>query len=852
MHSDRLKVVLCLATSVAAILLAAPALAQTATSASAGAKASAREGEDPVAIEEVVVTARRVEENLQDVPIPITAFTRDQLARTDVKDLFSLVRQIPGVQLCCNNAATFVNIRGITNGAPTYFADVPAPPGGFFNFFDIQNVQILKGPQGTLFGQASNAGAVVYEPTRPGSEFGGYVQASVGGYNRRELQGALDVPLADDKVLVRLAGQTYYRDGTLVDISNKNDYGEQDFYVVRPSLILRPTENLENYTLFQYAKTKGRPIGFALGDFNMRSVEQAISATPGGTFAACVAAGQLACVQAAFNGGSPAAFNALRDQVLARQIELGPYKIDGLSTSCSVPGNPTGLPGPAGAGGVTTLNYPRVACPYSASKNYMFVNQTRWNFTDGWYVKNILGYRWSSTFNQPSDLDGTLLVLGDGGSPRNNRWLKQPTTFSDELQLHGKIGSLVDLTVGGFHTMTWNHPALSYGFNFGSSSLSLSKTSSFTWAGYGQADIDLSGILPGLSLTAGYRRTWDTVNSLSFALNPATSAVIRTVGGRDSAAGHGEFKSGSYTLQLQYKPTDDILLYLNNSKGFGTGGLQNVAGFETFEPDSLNNFEVGVKSIFDIAGMQARFNGSVYYGKFDNVKANVVTQITNSVTGVTTTGIITRNAAAALIRGAEAEGDLVVNSRLRVGGWVAYNDDKYTKYPSLRQVSPGVFVPLDLSDTPFSFSPKWKWNLRAAYRLPLADELGDLTASGTVTWQDVLINAQKPPTPSDPRLPEATGLICSHTRTIANGYGPLSADGKTVPVDCNPSYYNVDVSLDWRNVLGYDGLTASFIVTNVTKNKINDGGGTQNSVLHFTSVTGATPRMWVLKFGYNF
>src|SRR5690606_12069025 len=153
------------------------------------------------------------------------------------------------------------------------------------------------------------------------------------------------------RVRVRFAGTTFSRDGYITDVRNGRRYGDLDYYVLQPSMVVDLTDDSQNDTIIRYAVSKGASVQVPK-DYNRRPVDQAIAAS-GGSFAACVGAGNIACIQAFINGGTPAAFNALRNQVLAKQNELGLYKIDGLSTSCAIPGDPIGLPGPAGSGGVT-------------------------------------------------------------------------------------------------------------------------------------------------------------------------------------------------------------------------------------------------------------------------------------------------------------------------------------------------------------------------------------------------------------------------------------------------------------------------------------------------------------------
>src|SRR5262249_48706794 len=147
------------------------------------------------------VTARRVEERVQDVPISISVYTPDQLQKRNVSNLADLARYTPSLAVNSRygpERGSFV-IRGFAqdlNTNPsvgTYFADVIAPRlnanitsgngVGSGALFDLQNIQVLKGPQGTLFGRNTTGGAILIVPQKPTRDFGGYVEGTVGNYD---------------------------------------------------------------------------------------------------------------------------------------------------------------------------------------------------------------------------------------------------------------------------------------------------------------------------------------------------------------------------------------------------------------------------------------------------------------------------------------------------------------------------------------------------------------------------------------------------------------------------------------------------------------------------------------------
>ena len=181
---------------------------------------------------DIIVTARRVEERLQDVPISITVFNQTQLENHNLVDAQDLADYTPSLSASGfgNDNSTFA-IRGFGQDIGTqpsvgvYFADVVAPRGnssgitvgdgaGPGYFFDMANVQVLKGPQGTLFGRNTTGGAVLFVPQKPTTDFGGYVEASYGNYEMRRFQGAINLPLSDT-IRFRLAVDDQRRNGYL-------------------------------------------------------------------------------------------------------------------------------------------------------------------------------------------------------------------------------------------------------------------------------------------------------------------------------------------------------------------------------------------------------------------------------------------------------------------------------------------------------------------------------------------------------------------------------------------------------------------------------------------------------------
>ncbi|HEY8386545.1 MAG TPA: TonB-dependent receptor plug domain-containing protein, partial [Porticoccaceae bacterium] len=218
-------------------------------------------------LEEVVVTARRREERLQDVPVSITVLNQEQMHNANISSAGDIASYTPSLQVNTRFGpdATNFAIRGFsqelrsTASVGVYFAEVVAPRGanttqtgdgaGPGDFFDLENVQVLKGPQGTLFGRNTTGGAVVLTPKKPTDEFEGYIEGSVGNYDMRRVQGVVNIPVSDT-LRARLGVDQQERDGYLRNISGigPDRFADMDYLSLRGSLVWDITDRIENYT----------------------------------------------------------------------------------------------------------------------------------------------------------------------------------------------------------------------------------------------------------------------------------------------------------------------------------------------------------------------------------------------------------------------------------------------------------------------------------------------------------------------------------------------------------------------------------------------------------------------------
>ena len=228
----------------------------------AAATATAQDQDASGGLEEITVTAQRREQSLQDVPIAITAFTADQLEQRQVFNTYDLVRNIPNLTGNSNvgvGTSSSLYIRGIGNGESiatfdlpvgTYVDDVYVARQNHNNFslFDVERIEVLRGPQGTLFGRNTTAGIVKFDSVKPSDVAGGYGKISYGRFNAMNLEGGFGGPLSE-KVSVRVSGmyqrQDDYVDNVIPSKTTKDAFEGYKEYAARVQFLIKPSDDFD-------------------------------------------------------------------------------------------------------------------------------------------------------------------------------------------------------------------------------------------------------------------------------------------------------------------------------------------------------------------------------------------------------------------------------------------------------------------------------------------------------------------------------------------------------------------------------------------------------------------------------
>ncbi|MDB5395230.1 MAG: TonB-dependent receptor [Rhodospirillales bacterium] len=638
-------------------------------------------------LEEVVVTARRREEKIQTVPVAITAFSAKDIEERHIDEIHELIRSVPGLNASLPGSdanapySTHTVLRGL-QGVAVYFADVAAKadyststgvthgvaPG---SFFDLDHIEVDKGPQGTLFGRNSIGGLISIAPKRPSNDFEGYAKATLGDYSDREFEAAINVPIIADKLLVRVAGQSQTRDGYTIDARTGKDYDDRDYYSWRVGVTFRPSDDFENYLLYT-------------GYWQHSNGGSTITKYVNPAFAPAVRLGFLTA--------------------FAQQQALGPRLENGRTT-------------------------PGIGKDYF----YGFVDQATWDINEDLSLKNIASANVTKTL-ATQDSDGTFVPLINIGDPINpHGWTVNEVQYTEEMRLQGKaVGGKLDWVVGGY--LEYIHPlgdSLYETDTLGSLAFYHFNNSSRSQAVFAHGIYDLGDYVEGLRFTAGYRYTWDFASVNQRATN-ARDGINRNGAGAPTNctalfadrncenAVNGNFNSPGWNVSLDEQLTPDLLLYVRAGHAYRPGGfnLTVAPAFQKYQPEKVTDVEIGVKSEWDLMGVKGRTNADLFHTDYKSIQVSTPVSFLDA-TGVTRIANALTNGGAATVEGGELEATIIPFNGLELSGHYSYVFPQYDVYPGLS------FKP------PFIYYTKVEWGLSGTYHLPIDDSYGDVSLTAT-------------------------------------------------------------------------------------------------------------------------
>ena len=755
-----------MAATASATVLALPALllssgTATAQSTSGGSTASNR-------IEEVVVTARSKGESVQNVPIAMTAITV-QLNSADVRDIRDIVAFTPNVRIDSiyqRSNSPSINIRGISPSR-TDDNSIDSPigvlidgiylgslPGQIIDNFDLERVEILRGPQGTLFGRNTIGGALNVIRSKPTGEWGAKVQYTTGKWNQQEFRGVLNLPVIKDTLAAKVFFFSANRDGylrnTFLDINQPqkdyNNYG----------VVLKYTPNDRIEALLTVEKFDDKSQGGAfLGNFN-------------------VGAGVLPV------GTRPSDFNT-----------LGSSQGPGGTLSNFLPGvfGLTNTPARTDLSIAKTIS-PNFTSPGLVQTSAYTLNATG-ELNDNLRLVSVTGYR-KQHEKYSEDFDGSSTDL------INIETDARYDQFSQELRLEGDWDSSmgkISFVAGGYYfenhftrnwvtsgdfwefvsnlggyslaRNAWLNPALATATGFANPVQACNaprvtpglqavfgrvrcdgavngafgpkhvaklfeEQDTEAVAGFFHADWEL---LPKLTLTVGLRYTWEQKDFTGYQAYQTPLARVDVFAFPDSIRLKNSWKQTTPMAALAYKMTPDILLYGSYSEGWHSGGFfgvnQNTQDFaqNQYDPETAQSYEIGMKGQFFDNTVQ--LNLATFRNDFTNKQESAIVfdDTTNTVVTLFT------NVGGLRYQGFEAELQWVVNQQLSLAASFGYLDAKYT---NLLIGFPGNKAgPVPIVNATFlepRNAPKYTAGGSATYTMPLGP--GDLTLGSKVTWVD--------------------------------------------------------------------------------------------------------------------
>lgn len=663
-------------------------------------------------LEEVVVTAQRREQSLQDVPISIVALTSEDLAKRQIKDMWSVQGTAPNVfigQGLGDPTDLAIGIRGLTQ---TTAQSVTDPTIGMYvdgvyrartsgsnvAFIDMDRVEVLRGPQGTLFGRNTIGGAFNVTTKKPTDQLEGSVAVDLGNYDTKNFTGIVNVPLVS-KLATRLVYQHAEHSGYAQNQYLGKDENDQKQDYVRSSFLFSPNDDWEAELSADYLHVSAGQQLFKAFWYN--SALPANASVPAANPGVPAAPGQTGPNRVS-NWTNIGGFYDNYSQLDAR------FKLDAVDVTGIVNGK------------IGDVN-----------------------------VKSITGYR-EEYAKRPADFDGTPY-------PYLENPIKpfQYHQFSEELQAYGNLfNDRLDYIFGAYYFTEEDRmgqetvrlapgPAAALADTIADNK-SLGAFTQFTYH-----------FTDRLSATAGVRFTTDTRSATYLDRNVQTVSPFATLCGlswagdpdaltpiapNSPASATCELNTGDvshhyrpFTLGIDYKPEDDVLLYAKMSRGFRSGGFpqsgnaivgpqpaaqQLLAGFG---PENITSWELGAK--LEMLERKLRLNAATFVSYYNDIQQSSNDVV--SINGVPTIITNTLNVGKAKIWG----GELELNALLGAGevhAAIGYANPKYTEVGTSLAGTGGTDTPfINVSDVTYSVGADYPFHLG----------VGQLTASVNCVYQ---------------------------------------------------------------------------------------------------------------------
>ncbi|GGE37710.1 TonB-dependent receptor [Marinicauda pacifica] len=736
----------------------------------------------------ILVTARRREESMQDVPVSVTAVSADDLERQGITNTVELDQIVPNLQfatygtLTGNNSAAQVFIRGIgqTDATPAvdpgvgiYIDEVymGRSVGGAMDFRDIASVQVLRGPQGTLFGRNTIGGAVLMSTNEPGA--GNTLRLGVGEDNLYEGFIALDVPISEE-LEGRVSFGARQRDGYVTRAFDGVDLGNEDTWTAQGTVRWEPSPDVSFLLRGDYSKEDENGSPFVFVEINESQLFPIIGSVVGG------------CPGASFPPPTPVPM--IDDPRCANDFqEMGPFTNGGTYPASSTLEN----------GGLALT--------------------AEWDVSDTLTLKSITSAR-TLEWTGSRDADNTpLLVL-------HTNYDSESEQFSQEFQTLFDLGSVTGVAgVYYFDESSYDRLIVPLGTPGTSYDTQRVNLGTEAWAAFTDWTWDISD---ALSVGGGLRYTEEdkTIQGSLFNVagvnspEPPIPSTLCPFGGPPPTQvgclfiSDDEFTQSFSSLtgsaSIQYRWTDTFMTYFRFAQGFKSGGFNQRYNAATpgnvpiaFDEETAESFEIGFKAN-PARGM--RLNGAIFTTKYDDI------QLTYRL------GVVPLlfNAGEATIEGAELEWTWSPTADLMLDASMGYLDAGYDSIndPTVGGTNPTAVATLD---SKLPFVPDWTWHVGASYTFH--------------------------PTPDFELIPRIDVSFTDAIFFDAGNSTNIAADEVTL---VNGSLTLVSLGSDWRLALHGHNLTDELYPVAGTSSTTTSSG--------YAEVINARPRNFTLSFTLDF
>jgi len=690
-------------------------------------------------LEEITVTAQFRSENLQETPLAITAVTGDMLEARSQTSIYEVAQQAPSVFLApqaqANGSGLIAYIRGVGQtdfnfalepGVGLYVDDVyySTLTGSLLDLLDLDRVEVLRGPQGTLAGRNSIGGAIKLF-SRKAEGKGGNVSLTYGSYNRVDARASGDFTLVDDKLFARVAGVSKNRDGYV----DRIDYGCAHPGSGVPTLRLSNGCKLGTLGGISYAAGRLSLRWLASDDVEVNFIADATNdSSEAGADVLRRAQQTLPTTDPRYvwvDDGNPATVPTVPFD--CRFVPYGQYGcdpnkdnpyisyatfVDSTAPTNQRPFKPVVVPV------VQTLNQ------YGLSANI------DWKLSDAYSLKSISAWRkYDSDWAQDVD-----------NSPAASQQLLQTLShwqWSQELRLNGSIGEAFDFTVGGFYFKQDGTLEARVDLNYAGIDFvhGPDPTPSTSQAAFVQGTFHATD---KLDFTVGGRYTEDEKDYTYHRHNPDGSLPVPPTGfpfapnqppnavltGLNGTSAHFESNQFDWRVVADYQWTDDVMTYLQASTGYKGGGINPRPFFVSqelpFDPETLTTYEFGFKSSF--ADNRVRLNLAAFFNQYEDIilRLNFCAQ---SPPGQQTPCQLPANVGKADVKGIELESNMILGGGLSADISASWMDFKYTETNFATTAIPTSYI------TPFT--PEKKASIGLQYETKFA---GDHTFVARADW----------------------------------------------------------------------------------------------------------------------